>query len=294
MELRLTGLVVRGEGKLIAYNRIYQSVFDLNWVEKELANLRPYSETFNAWLASDYKDESRLLRGQALQDALVWAAGKSLGDKDYQFLAASQELDKRDVQLALAAEREAKQIVTQAQQKAELALEEEKKAKQIVTQAQRKAELALEEERQANQRLAEAQRKTKRQMSIGVAVLVLSLVGAAGAVVMASHAITQRQQALKETQVAKQGTELERAGVAALKQFEFQPGCELKGHEDTVNSASFSPDGRLILTASDDKTARLWRVENLEQLLARGCDWLQNYFLIHPEELKKLPVCQNK
>jgi CHAT domain-containing protein len=192
MELRLTGLVVRSEGRLKAYNSIYQSVFDLNWVEKELAKRRPYSETFNAWLASDCKDESRLVRGQALQDALAWAAGKSLGDKDYQFLTRCQELDKRDVQLALAAEREAKQIVTAAQQKAELALEDERKAKQVVTEAQRKAELALEEERQANQRFAEAQRKTKRQMVIGATVLALSVLGAIGAVMVAGKAYRDR------------------------------------------------------------------------------------------------------
>ena len=32
----------------------------------------------------------------------------------------------------------------------------------------------------------------------------------------------------------------------------------LKGHEGPVRSASFSPDGGRIVTASSDKTARLW------------------------------------
>jgi hypothetical protein len=110
MELRLSGLVVKRDGKLKAYNRIYKSVFNLNWVEKELANLRPYSEAFTAWLASECKDESRLLRGQALQDALAWAVSKSLSVHDYQFLTASQELEMRDVQKALQAERNAREL----------------------------------------------------------------------------------------------------------------------------------------------------------------------------------------
>ena len=34
----------------------------------------------------------------------------------------------------------------------------------------------------------------------------------------------------------------------------------LKGHEDEVNSAAFSPDGTRVVTASRDKTARVWDV----------------------------------
>ena len=35
----------------------------------------------------------------------------------------------------------------------------------------------------------------------------------------------------------------------------------ISGHDDVVSSATFSPDGKLILTASIDKTAKLWTDE---------------------------------
>ncbi len=100
-ELRLTGLVVKREGKLRIYNRIYQQVFNREWCEQQLGKLRPYAEALNAWITSERQDESRLLRGQTLRDAQAWATGKSLSDVDYQFLAASQELEQRDVQKRL-------------------------------------------------------------------------------------------------------------------------------------------------------------------------------------------------
>jgi hypothetical protein len=41
-ELRLSGLVVKQDGKLKVYNRIYQSIFQLAWVEEALHNLLTY------------------------------------------------------------------------------------------------------------------------------------------------------------------------------------------------------------------------------------------------------------
>jgi ABC-type branched-subunit amino acid transport system substrate-binding protein len=91
MELRLSGLVVKQNGQLRVYNRIYATVFNLNWVNGVLADLRPYAEAIEAWLASNREDKSRLLQGKALQEALTWADGKNLSYNDYQFLNASRE-----------------------------------------------------------------------------------------------------------------------------------------------------------------------------------------------------------
>jgi WD40 repeat protein len=39
----------------------------------------------------------------------------------------------------------------------------------------------------------------------------------------------------------------------------------LKGHEDPVNSAVFAPNGTKVVTASNDKSARVWDLTKLEK-----------------------------
>ncbi|MDY7012633.1 MAG: CHAT domain-containing protein [Cyanobacteriota bacterium] len=151
IRLRLTGLVVKRKGKLSVYNPIYARVFDCNWVQQLLTELRPYAEAIDAWTALGHQDESRLLRGQALQDAQTWAADKNLSQEDYQFLTASQELDRREAQKALEARRKALEA-----EQAKKALEAEKQSNKLLAEARQKAELALE---QANQRAKQINRK---------------------------------------------------------------------------------------------------------------------------------------
>ncbi|MBQ9187283.1 MAG: WD40 repeat domain-containing protein [Prevotella sp.] len=45
-----------------------------------------------------------------------------------------------------------------------------------------------------------------------------------------------------------------------------QIGNPLKGHTGRVNSASFSPDGKLVVSASDDNTIRLWDFKTGRQI----------------------------
>ncbi|MEH2393970.1 MAG: AAA-like domain-containing protein [Nostoc sp.] len=98
IELRLSGLVVKENGKLKVYNRIYEFVFDNNWVNQALASLRPYAKELTAWLESNRESKSDLLQGQKLRQAQAWAEQKQLLVEDYQFLYASQELATRKQQ----------------------------------------------------------------------------------------------------------------------------------------------------------------------------------------------------
>ncbi len=97
-ELRLSGLVVKQYGRLRVYNRIYEAVFDKNWITKTIVALRPYAygEALAKWIASNGQDTTCLLRGRKLKDAQDWAADKKyLSGQDYQFLNASQDFRTR-------------------------------------------------------------------------------------------------------------------------------------------------------------------------------------------------------
>ncbi len=39
---------------------------------------------------------------------------------------------------------------------------------------------------------------------------------------------------------------------------------------------------------------RVWRLDNLDTLLTRGCDWLQDYLATHPTARERLKVCNTK
>jgi len=123
-ELILSGLVFKERGNLKVSNQIYASVFDYKWVEQKLNNLRPYAEAIAAWLASNRQDKSRLLRGQALEEARNWANNKRLNEEDYQFLSTSYEQENEEIALELESAKKANEILAEAQQKAKQTIRE--------------------------------------------------------------------------------------------------------------------------------------------------------------------------
>ena len=259
-ELRITGLVVKREGRLRVYNPIYAAIFNQNWVNQALANLRPYGEAFKAWMDSDYQDDSRLLRGQALQDALAWSADKNLSNHDYQFFSASQELEKREVEVALFAQAE---------------------ANQILSAAKRRLEKTLDAEQEAKIRLVEMQQKL--QASLMQAEVVLKSASA-----KATFILNQQFEALIESmQAGKQLQELESAtgeraslrmhGLSALHQavYNVREYNHLAGHLDIVTCIAVQPNDHVIASGSSDRTIKIWDNKgNLKQTLSGHANWV--------------------
>jgi hypothetical protein len=83
-----------------------------------------------------------------------------------------------------------------------------------------------------------------------------------------------------------------------------KPISELKGHAGSVHRAAFGPDGKRIVTASADKTARLWEIfANAQELVSHAKAAIprcltavqRNEFFLPPEppmwciELEKWP-----
>ena len=93
-ELLLSGLVVKQDGKLKVYNRIYRLIFNLEWVANQLKHKRPYQQQITEWLANN-ENPSKLLRGKKLTEALTWSKGKTLSREDNVFITASLELERR-------------------------------------------------------------------------------------------------------------------------------------------------------------------------------------------------------
>jgi adenylate cyclase len=118
LELKLSGLLVNYQGNLKIKNKIYQEVFNLKWIQQNFNKIRPYAQAFNLWIASGKTNESYLLRGEVLQEALAWTLGKSLSDLDYQFLGASQELSKRTIEKNLEMVELASKILSTARHEA--------------------------------------------------------------------------------------------------------------------------------------------------------------------------------
>ncbi len=243
-ELLLSGLITKQRGTLRVKNPIYANVFNLDWVNTQLAALRPYSQAFDAWIQSSRQDESRLLGGQALQDALAWAKDKSLSNEDYQFLASSTERDRHQTQQALELSR-----LTEVKKNARLQKILLGAVSVALLGAIGFSSVVWRQNRALALREVEALAATSdalRESEQNLAALVTAIKA------------TRQLAPLKQTE-----TPLSEEVNAALRRAVYKVAHynTLSGHQADIRTAIFSPDGDMIATASVDGTARLWQLD---------------------------------
>ncbi|MBD2481385.1 AAA-like domain-containing protein [Planktothrix sp. FACHB-1365] len=256
IELFLSGLIIKSQGYLKVRNLIYQEVFNLGWVQEQLAKLRPYSQSFDAWIASGQQDESRLLRGQALKDAQQWAMGKSLSDLDYNFLSASQDIDHQESQQKLEVER-AKAIEKQLIEK-EKRLQQEQKN----TRLQRLLLGAISLAFLLSSGLGFLAFRQYREARISE---IKALTSSSEGLFSSHRQLDSMIEAIKAKRRLEslggvdQETTEDVEKVLKITVYSSNEFNRLIGHQAPVLSVAMSPNDQLIATASVDKTVKIWQ-----------------------------------
>jgi WD40 repeat protein len=290
LELILSGLVIKEEGYLKVKNKIYGEIFNAQWVQQQLNQIRPYSQLIEAWKSSNYQDESRLIRGNALKEAQDWAEGKSLTDLDYRFLAASQKYEDQEINKTLEAER-AKEI--------EARLLEERKIVKVqkffLEKVRQETEARLIQEQKKQNKDKEISRLQKLLLKIITTALLIttillmivfslyfnssqvqseahknelqSLLHSSEALLASEHSldalltVIQAKQKLKifkltDSKLQQHADKILREAIFSINQYN-----RLSGHNQEIIALSFSQEGEPLetfISASQDGSIKQW------------------------------------
>ena len=239
---------------------------DLDWLREHTRLLLRANE----WKDGE-RHPNRLLSGTDIELAKAWVARQPKDtppptELQLDFIRASEEWEAQQQ----SAERQRLQQIAEAQEEREAALVQKEEAqKREAQQAQRVVS--------AQQRIARFQ----RWVGVLLALIATVLVGAGSWIVVQSRAVGRQtslvlaadakrandigfhDRALRYAIVGSQKSWLSQAALEAEEQlaraaYASMLIAQLDGHTASVNSAAFSPDGKQVVTASDDKTARVW------------------------------------
>ncbi|MEG4326129.1 AAA-like domain-containing protein [Microcoleus sp. herbarium5] len=283
MELRLSGLIVKRGEKLTISNPIYEAVFNKELIEEKLEKLSPYSEAIKLWLNSSCEDDSQLLRGDDLQSALVWAAGKSLRNEDFQFLTASQKVILSDQnQLLHSATLETKKAVCDAEKALSEADSAKQKAKQwigigsavlaaslltaigfstLAYQRFKLAQASIEIEQNGSDALLLAvSQKTENTEALSEALLRAIASGKKLKTLVKNKLRLEQYPAtiplLALQVILDRISEKEQIKASSLSQRKIK----WQAHTGAVTSVNFSPNRPILVTAGVDDRVRIWNV----------------------------------
>ena len=218
----------------------------------------PYVEALQAWERSEETDDSSLLRGTRLAEALAWADTQTdLSQIDRNFLEASARITEREQ--FISARAAAADRLEKLSQELEKSLDAERRQRVIAEMGE------INEKIIALTISSEALYLSKNHIEAMIA-------GVIGGVQL-KRLTTQVGEKILEN--LKANTQIR--AITALEQVVYgtHEFNRLEGHGFWVNKVCYSRDGQFIASASSDRTIKIWNVAGvLLQTLVGHTNWV--------------------
>jgi len=219
-----------------------------------------------------WKESGELLRGKPLADALDWLEkrGEDLSAEARRFIQASARRDRQRRALTFAAVAVAFVLISFAALFAWGQRNEAIEGRNAAATAEAQAIIERDAAETAQAKEAEQRAAAATSEALAVAQQQLSRSRELAAMAINQLEVDPELSLLLAAEAAE--TQYTVQAEDALRQALASPWrATLRGHTSDVISAAYSPDGRWIVTASEDKTARVWEAESGQQkMVLRG------------------------